>query len=156
MQNMNRSLKAIEDCEKALAIDKDFIHALYTLGFINRRIGNYKEAIENYTKALNIKSSPFDKSITVHNYIALGSVNFNYGYLNANNGYIELAMEDYQKAINLEPDNKDIYFNRGSDLIILGDTKGAQKDWEKGLDLGDKDVTSLLKDSEQNSEKNNI
>ena len=147
--------KAIEDCEKALAIDKDFIHAFYTLGFINRRIGNYKEAIENYTKALNIKSSPFDKSITVQNYIALGSVNFNYGYLNANNGYIELAMEEYQKAINLEPDNKDVYFNRGSDLIILGDTKGAQKDWSKGLELGDKDVTSLLKDREQNSEIDN-
>ena len=64
-------------------------------------------------------------------------------------------MEEYQKAINLEPDNKDVYFNRGSDLIILGDTKGAQKDWSKGLELGDKDVTSLLKDREQNPEINN-
>ena len=147
--------EAIEDCEKALAIDKDFVHALYTLGFIYRRLGNYKEAIDNYTQALNVKWSPFDKSVTAQNHIALGAINFNYGYLNANNGYIDLAMEEYKKAINLEPKNKDIYFNRGSDLMILGDSNGAQKDWQKGLELEDKDVASLLKDSEQNSEINN-
>ena len=45
------------------------------------------------------------------------------------------ALADYDKAIEIDPENADLYFNRGNAKHALGDDEGALADYDKALEL---------------------
>lgn len=116
----------------------------------------YKEAVENYTQAIQLQSNTalfynnrgcaygglgeYDKAISDYNKaIELDSFNstayHNRGYTYNNLKEYEKAISDYGKAIELSPNNATAYNNRGSIYIVLGRTDEAISDLNKAIEL---------------------
>jgi len=85
--------------------------------------GDYKTAIEYYTKAIELapKESKF--------YSDRGAA---YNEL----GEYDKALVDLNKAIELDPNNEVPYNNRGYSYYMLGDVKRARIDFKKACDMG--------------------
>lgn len=119
----------------------------------------YKEAVENYTQAIQLQSNTalfynnrgcaygglgeYDKAISDYNKaIELDSFNstayHNRGYTYNNLKEYEKAISDYGKAIELSPNNATAYNNRGSIYIVLGRTDEAISDFNKAIELNSK------------------
>ena len=97
-----------------------------------KKLGDFKGAIADYTKAIEI--------------------NPNYGraYNNRGNSKHNLkdyqgAIADYTKAIKIDPNDADYYYNRGNSKEELGDLKGACTDWRKAAELGDTDAAKWVR-----------
>ena len=116
----------------------------------------YKEAVENYTQAIQLQSNTalfynnrgyvygglgeYDKAISDYNKaIELdpqdASIYANQGYLFAKLEKYDEAISDYCRAIELDPDNAVAYNNRGSIYIVLGRTDEAISDLNKAIEL---------------------
>lgn len=84
--------------------------------------GNFKEAIENYNKALGIRPD-------LHpSYLGRGLA---YDGL----GQHRHALEDYNRAILLKPDYAEAYFNRGNAYDEIGLYQEAVQDYNKAIQL---------------------
>ncbi len=46
----------IHDYDKALALDPDFAIAWYNRGFVNSRMGNYRESVDDFSKAISLRN----------------------------------------------------------------------------------------------------
>lgn len=79
---------------------------LYTLGYEARKVGNYKNAISYYSKAIE-KNPKFFKAI------------FNRGFAFDKTGEYDKAISDYSKALEIEPKNAFVYYNRGISMDKL-------------------------------------
>ena len=91
-------------------------------GNANTNLGKYKEAIENYDKAIELNPQYAD------------------AYYNRGNAELDLskykeAIEDYNKAIELNPKYADAYNNRGNAKSYLDDSKEAIADYNKAIEL---------------------
>ena len=84
--------------------------------------GNYKAAITNYTKAIDM--DPND-------YFAFGARGLAKYYLNDYAG----AISDYTKAIEIEPNTSSNYNNRGLAKRYLKDHAEAIKDYTKAIEI---------------------
>ena len=84
--------------------------------------GNYRGALADYTKAIEIDSQNY----VLYNY--RGDAKFK---LQDYQG----AITDYNKAIEINPENAAHYYNRGSAKKKIGDLKGACADWEEQASL---------------------
>ena len=89
--------------------------------------GDYKKAIEHYTKAIEIDP---DFALAYNN---RGVAYYNMGRYNE-------AIADYTKAIELDPEYAMAYNNRGVDYYYLGDIKNALADFKRACDLGYKNA----------------
>ena len=69
----------------------------------------------------------------------------NRGNLSMLMGYPHFAIGYFSKAIELDPSRADPYYNRGRALERLGDLTGAQKDYQKAVELGICDKLPSLK-----------
>ena len=52
-------------------------------------------------------------------------------------GQYEQAIHDYDEAIRLDPTNARTYHDRGSSHRLLGNSKEAERDFQKAKELGD-------------------
>ncbi|HEX7414516.1 MAG TPA: tetratricopeptide repeat protein [Bacteroidia bacterium] len=117
----------------------------------------YKEAIEDYTKAIELKPKHADgyngRGLTlskIENYKA-AIQDFNKvielspkdikayhdrGTAKAKLGDNKGAVQDFTKVIELDPKHSDAYFDRGNAKAKLGDIKGSCLDWTKASELG--------------------
>lgn len=91
-------------------------------GIIHSRNKNFKEAIEDYTQAIQRDSKK-------HTY-----------YYHRGNAYLvekngQKAIEDYTQAIRINPNNVLAYRNRGEARSNLGDIQGAIQDLRKAASL---------------------
>jgi tetratricopeptide (TPR) repeat protein len=101
-------------------------------GDVDVSMGNYDEAIKDYTKAINYKPGDPD------GYIGRA-------YVYQKMGAYQLAIEDYTKAIKLVPDDSNLYFARGSAFELLGNNDQSVRDYQRAAALGnDKARTSLI------------
>ncbi|MCK9414752.1 MAG: tetratricopeptide repeat protein, partial [Prolixibacteraceae bacterium] len=120
--------------------------------------GDYPEAIEDYTKSINLKSSfllayynkglacyankNYDAAIESYDYIIIRSPRYtNDIYIHRGNAYkakknYTNAIADYSKAIRLNPNNGNAYYSRG---LAKKDNKEKlakiKKDFDKYLEL---------------------
>ena len=95
----------------------------YNRGYDKDELKDYKGAIEDYTKVIEINP----------NYaIAYYNRGISKAELKDHNG----AISDYTKAIDINPNYAKAYYNRGLDKYDLGDTNGACKDARKAQELG--------------------
>ncbi|MCK6618049.1 MAG: tetratricopeptide repeat protein [Cyclobacteriaceae bacterium] len=104
--NTTRELNA-ENPEQALQF--------YTSGMEKYDQQNYKEAIANFTKAINNNPRDFQA------YLWRGHSKYNLGYLNGikDNKMLEEAIADYSMVIQLDPANSDAYFYRANAKKLL-------------------------------------
>lgn len=92
-------------------------------GNIYQNLGNFNEALNEYSKFIEI--SPY---LTA-------------GYINRGNVYIDLeqwdlAITDFNKAISIDPVNAFIYFSRGNAYLGNKEYTKAWADMQKAIDMG--------------------
>ena len=97
----------------------------FEIGLQKQNDKKYSEAIENYSKAIELDS------------------NFAYAYINRGVaykllGYLDKAIEDFSKAIELEPKDADTYYNRGLIYKIQDKLDLAIADYDKAIELNPK------------------
>ena len=90
-------------------------YAYNNRGNVYTELGEYKRAIEDYDKAIELNPN-------------LAQPYFNRGNAYAKLGEYERAIEDYNKAIKLNPDDAEAYINRGLVYAILGEHDRARED----------------------------
>lgn len=112
-----------------MAID-DFDHPTDARGYFHKgnvlyEKGDYKQAIEAYTKAI-IMNRMYSEAY------------FNRAMCYYNLKDYNLAIEDYTKAIELDPNNPILYNNRGDAFYLKEEFKKAIEDYNKSLSLNPK------------------
>ncbi len=90
-------------------------------GNIYARLGNYKQAIEDYNRAIEINP-------------AVAEIYNDRGYTNFIIGNYKRAIEDYNRAIEIKPAAA-FYDNRGAAYNILGNYKQAIEDYSEAIHL---------------------
>ena len=110
-------------CQNVAPLDK--------FGDVDVAMGNYDEAIKDYTKAINYKPTDPD------GYIGRA-------YVYQKMGAQQLAIDDYTKAIGLVPYDSNLYFARGSAFELLGNNDQSISDYRRAADLGNDKARALL------------
>lgn len=131
----------IRDAEEYLVdIDEGLVEIVYdssyqnyyNWGVVRYQMGNYREAIEYFRKAVSVNPDTDDFMLYAFR-----------GNAFSKRGMYQDAIGDFDKALSLQP--KEImdysnwvknYFNRGVSKYYLNDLNGACKDWNKALELG--------------------
>jgi protein O-mannosyl-transferase len=106
----------------ALNVTRDNYYMYHNRGHALERLGKYTQAIENYTRAVNINPRYAE---------AFNNRGASYGYL----GDHVKAIEDYDRAIQINPEHANAYFNRGVDYAELGNHTRAVQDFERAIQI---------------------
>ena len=117
---------AIIHYSKVLAIDPFDIYSYCNRGFCFYQIGDYKRAIEDYTKALY-----YEPSYLIYN---------NRGLSYERILEYESALKDFERSIALNDEFFSAYYNKGRILNILGDKEQAISFHDKAITLVDSRV----------------
>ena len=113
---------AIEDFDKAIAINSTNVEAYNNRGLAKANMGNNPEAIVDYNKAIAIDPK-YEKAYN------------NRGLAKANMGDNLKAIEDYNKAISINPNYAEAYCNRGIAKANMGDNPKALEDYNKAISI---------------------
>jgi tetratricopeptide (TPR) repeat protein len=97
----------------------------YKKGLSLQAKGNYQQAIDNYTQALQLIP---DSSTALSTYLNRG-----YAYLNLGNW--QGAIDDYNRALEIDPNDARAYSERGDARRELGDIQGAIADYTQAINL---------------------
>jgi len=146
---------ALEDTQSAIRLNPNIPRAYSTRGFVHIELGNFDEAIKDFTRSLNQAT---DQKFVYYNYVGRGAAYLGKlelvkqsSDLNANTtlspSQIGLAMDaerDLTKAIELNPNNQyrhlsNVYFVRASLSLLQEDTISAMNDLSKAIELNPKD-----------------
>lgn len=103
----------------------------FNRGLIFKKIKKNKEAITDFTKAVDLSKQPFYDAI------------LNRGLLQYEEGDYNTAIADYNLCIELNPKDPLPFRFLGILLIIIYDHKGACKAWKKAIKLGDTSAKEL-------------
>jgi tetratricopeptide (TPR) repeat protein len=105
--------------------------AYYRDGMAAQAAGEYAEALDNYTEALELEEDPYDRSYIL----------YNMGLIHASNGEHEKALEYYEQALELNPpliqalnNIAVIYHYQGEKAKEAGDSDGAESLFDKAGD----------------------
>jgi len=111
----------IECCDESLKL-KEYAEAYYNRGLAYAELNEYKRAIEDYGKAIELNPTLAE------------------AYNNRGNAYAELnkherAIEDYDRAIGLNPNYAEAYNNRGIAYANLNKHERAIEDYDRAIEL---------------------
>jgi tetratricopeptide (TPR) repeat protein len=115
--------KAIEDYDKAIALDPLYYEAYNNRGVLYGQAGSFDKAIEYFDKSIGI--NPGDEDAYVDRGIAY-----------ALSGRYDRALDDFNKAILLNQDSAEAYFNRGNLYRRMGNKERSAADFRNACDLG--------------------
>jgi len=120
--NLGIFFNAILNFDKAINLDKKFIHAWNNRGIAKENLKDYTGAIADYSMAIEL-----DANDAVY-------------YNNRGNSKQALkdfmgAIADYDKAIELDPQYAKVHYNRGILKMGLKDYIGAIADYNKAIEL---------------------
>jgi tetratricopeptide (TPR) repeat protein len=118
--------KAIEDYDRAIALDPSYYEAYNNRGTAFLKAGLFDKAIAD-----------FDRTISINPEHAAPYVNRGRAYFLL--GKYAGAEEDFNKAISLNKNYAVVYFNRGILYYRLGNRERAVADFRKACDLGNND-----------------
>ena len=95
----------------------------------------YRNAINNYTKAIGLNPSRAD-------------THYSRGLAYASLGQYRNAINDYTKAIGLNPSRADTHYSRGLAHASLGQYDKGCSDWKQACILGTCDAYERLKNTD--------
>ena len=130
-ENIRIGLKAAPLYQFAKDVDKSEPTQLWFAGMEKAELGDYKGAINDYKKALEIDPN--------HRYVlnSFGAAEFALGNY-------DVAISYHSKAIDLDPGLGLPYLYRGNARKEQGDLQGACQDWKEASKYGDSDAGNLL------------
>ena len=103
----------------------------YRDGMSAQADGEYAEALDNYSQALELEEDSYDRSYIL----------YNIGLIHASNGEHDRALEHYEQALNFNPiliqalnNMAVIYHYQGEKLKETGDTSAAERLFDKAAD----------------------
>jgi tetratricopeptide (TPR) repeat protein len=155
--------------EHALNVTADNYIAYNNCGTAYLNLGNYRQAIVDYNKAIEIRPKYTDayynrgisywhlgnKMQAIRDFDSAIEINPNYAeiYYGRGNVYAALgnyrqAIRDFDKAIEINPKYAGIYYNRGNVYVALGNYGQAIDDMKTAARLGQKNAQDLLKSKE--------
>ena len=108
----------------------EYAAAYYNRGRAKRSLEDYKGAIADYTKAIELTSKVENQNVLLKNR----------GNTKTDLEDYEGAIADYTKAIELDSDDANAYFYRGDAKEMLGDFNGACEDWKIAVSLGNEEA----------------
>ncbi|MEW6406792.1 MAG: tetratricopeptide repeat protein, partial [Chloroflexota bacterium] len=114
---------ALEDCNKAVSLNSNYARGYLCLGYIQEELGNYEEAISQYTNT--IRKDPNNQWA----YGYRGRLYFVY------TDDLEQAIKDLTKAIQLDPQWDEPYVYRGYSYIFANRYQDAINDLDAALSL---------------------
>jgi tetratricopeptide (TPR) repeat protein len=123
--------KAIADVEKYLTFYPEDIKALSFAGRIESASGDNIKALEYFSR--NLKLHPGDAGC----------------YADRANSYFaarswDLAVKDYSMSLDLNPDNPDVWLNKGIALLSTGKTDDACHDFRMAYSQGNRKATEYI------------
>jgi len=131
---------AIDDYNKAIALDQNYAAAYNNRGLAYRNLKKYELAIADYTKAIELDQ--------------------NYAWAYNNRGLVyyylkkyDLAIADYNKMIELDPNYAHPYYSLGLIAETTGDIQTAIKNYEKAAALFQKQGGDILYQNAMNNLK---
>ncbi|MBU0764553.1 MAG: tetratricopeptide repeat protein, partial [Bacteroidetes bacterium] len=135
------------------------------------RGGNFEEAIDLYTSAINadpeyenaylrrafayINIKDYEKAVADYTAIIKNNPDHTFAYLSRGGAYNKLekykeAMADFDKVLEIEQGGlqaQEAYNNRGWSKKALGDKAGACEDWKKSKKIGNAEAKLILKNN---------
>jgi hypothetical protein len=123
--------KAIEDFDKAIALDPSYYEAYNNRGTVFLKLGLFDKAIADFDKTISInpgRAAP---------YVNRGKVYFLMGQ------YVR-AEENFNKAISLSQNYAVAYLNRGTLFFLTGNIPLAISDFQKACELGNEEGCARL------------
>jgi tetratricopeptide (TPR) repeat protein len=115
---LQRPADAIEAFDTFLERGEPVADVYRARGIAHAQIGQYNDALGDYTRALELEPSPLMR--TRRGWALL---------LQA----AQLALDDFEQAIQDNPQNPDSYIGRGYAKALVGDYQGAADDADEGL-----------------------
>jgi len=109
----------------------DVPRAYYKRAEIYQKLGNYKQALDDFNKAIEINP-----------YHATGYTGR--GLLYANLGYYQQSIQDFDKAIRINPYDSELYYNRGLSYKLSGKYQQAIQDFNKAIQLNPRNIDAYL------------
>jgi len=125
--------KAMEDYDRALELNPEYVDALNNRGMIRGLQQQYQEAIRDFDEAIRIRPD-FAKAYN------------NRGNARRFLGDADGALQDFTRAINIKPTYLDAYINRGILFYLTGDSLAACSDWKFVQRSGSRAADQLVKD----------
>ena len=144
--------------DRCIEIQDEFILAYIERASVNKELGNYEAAIEDYTKVIDIKGIRYteaylNRGITrmligdysgaimdldkiIDEFPNNPLLRLNRGNLNLIFGYYDRAFNDYTNAIELDDEYKEAYFNRGLTNILYYDVAAGCSDLKISNNFG--------------------
>lgn len=122
LARMGRSQEALDDFDRAVAIDPGFPDTYLDRGNLLFEMGRTGEALADYETAM--RAGP-----------PLPEAYYNRAELRLASGDLHSALADLDHVLDLDPDYLDAYVNRAGILEVLGEHEAARRDVEAGLAL---------------------
>jgi len=168
--------QAIDYYKKVIEVDRTVVLAYYLLGDIYQQLGKNEEAINYYTKAIDIKPDTMygynflaqtqyfknfknaDESSVNIEYFSASEIHNNRGSTFFYNKEYEKAIQEYNKAIELYPNFIKAYINLGDTFQKLNKYKKAIKFYKMAIQkdplcsLAYKKISDIFYEQGQNEE----
>jgi len=117
---------AVKSYSVAIEADPNYTHAYAARGVVQKKLGNWREAINDYKRALDLYPPNKPKD---------GCILDNIGNAYSRLGEFATALSYHDRAHKLSPANPTILSNRGSTKLSAKDYSGAIRDFRKSLSL---------------------
>lgn len=121
-QKYTNPLKAVEYLNNALKLRPRNAEAYYNRGVAYDNLGQYKQAIKDYSQAIALKPDYTDAYS-------------NRGTINNIIGKFQRAIEDFSEAIRLNPDNAEAFLGRGFAYDKLGYYQQAIANYSQAIGI---------------------
>lgn len=164
LQGNTREARRLVD--RAISDNPDFAGFYYTRGMISNQRRNYRRAIDDFDKALELQEVNQSRVYLNRGISKLNLENpdsaiedfelaidsnpqnisaYNYrGMVNYRNNRYDLAIEDFDRIININPLNDVAYYNRGMAFLRSGDPGNACVDFHTACQIGSRSACQMI------------